>query len=617
MAQEKMFQEALEAVRKGQQARARDLFTRLLRSDSNRADYWLWMSTLVDTQTERIFCLESALRADPNNEIARRGLILLGARPAGPEVQPVPPITRRWDKELEKELVPPKSIFRRIWDNPLLRIFFFIGALALLTGLVLGAINNIRQNEAITFYRVSPFPTLTPEKTTTPTTTRTLVVRSPTPTFIGPTPLWMFLDQTYTPRPIYVNTPHPRVEAYRLAINYYQRNQINLMLQYMRQAATFAPGEPDLIYYIGEALRLQGEYEQALDAYTEAMADNPAFAPPYLGRALLRLDLNPNADVLDDLNRAIELDPGYIDAYLTRAAYRLVHAEPALALEDLNRAESVLPGHPMLYVLSAQAYLELGDITSALHYARLGYQADRTLLPAYITLARSLLLNGEPEQALYYAEIYTRYETDDPFAWLMVGEGYYLRGEEFYPQAMEAFNQSIELDNGNPEALRYRGLIHLATGDSRQAVNDLFAATQLVHYQFEYTIDLARAFWANERLEDAGVTFTVAEERAETDSQLAQVYYYRAQVYEQNGFLWDAKMDYESLVALPDEAVPVGWREFAVQRLLAINPPTPTLTPTSTPTLTPTATPTPSPIPTATNTKTATPTRTPFTSSLP
>ena len=62
------------------------------------------MSTLVDTQTERIFCLESAIRADPDNEVARRGLILLGARPAGPDVRPVPPYHPRWEKELDKEL---------------------------------------------------------------------------------------------------------------------------------------------------------------------------------------------------------------------------------------------------------------------------------------------------------------------------------------------------------------------------------------------------------------------------------------------------------------------------------------------------------------------------------
>jgi tetratricopeptide (TPR) repeat protein len=608
MAQEKMYREALDAIRQGQRVRARDLFTRLLHTDSSRADYWLWMSTLVDTQNERIYCLESANRADPGNEAARRGLILLGARPAAPDVHPAPIVFRRWDKELDKELESPKSIFWRIWDNPVLRILSFVGAVALLAGLIFGAIYGFRgQRETVTFYRVSPFPTQTPENTRTPAPTRTLVVRSPTPTFIGPTPLWMFLDQTYTPRPPYVNTPHPRIEAYRIGISAYQRNQIDTMLEYFQQAAGLSPDSPDLIYYTGEAHRLQGEFEQALKDYQEAIIVNPTFAPPYLGRALLRLDLNSNAAVIEDLNQAIELDPNYVDAYLTRAAYWLHHEQPALALDDLGYAETLSPGLPLIFVLSAQAYLDMGDYVTALQTAQLGYEADRTLLPVYITLARCYLINEEPDQALYYAEIYLRYENDDSDAWTILGEGYYLRGEDYYQSALDAFNRSIDLDDENPEALRYRGLTYLAMGDSRQAVNDLFAATSLVHYQFDYTIDLGIAFWINGRLRDAGVTFTVAEGRAETDSQLAKVYFYRAQVYEENNYLWDAKMDYEDLLALPLDAVPPEWRQVAEQRLSEINPPTPTLTPTKTYPLTPTGT----AIPTATSTTTRTPTRTP------
>ncbi len=608
MAQEKMYREALDAIRMGQRVRARDLFTRLLRTDSSRADYWLWMSTLVDTHNERVYCLESAIGADPDNEAARRGLILLGVRPADEDVQPAPIVFRRWEKDLGKQLDTPKNLFRSIWNNPILRILSFIAAVALLGGLIFGAIHGFRsQRESVTFYRVSPFPTLTPEKTRTPTPSRTLVVRSPTPTFIGPTPLWMFLDQTYTPRPLYVNTPHPRIEAYRIGINAYQRNQIDTMLLYLRQAADLSPDSPDLIYYIGEAYRLRGEFEDALKAYQEAITINPSFAPSYLGRALLRLDLNTNASVVDDLNKAIELDPNYVDAYLMRAAYWLHHARPTFALEDLGHAETESPGLPLIYVLSAQAYLDMGDHATALQNALLGYEADRTLLPAYITLARCYLINNEPEHALYYAEIYLRYENSDSDAWAILGEAYYLRGDDYYQAAITAFDRSIELNDENPEALRYRGLTHLAMGDSRQAVNDLFVATTLVHYQFDYTIDLGIAFWFNGRLRDAGVTFTVAEGRAETDAQLAKVYYYRAQIYEQNNFLWDAKMDYEDLLDLDGDAVPIEWREYAEQRLSKINPPTPTQTPTRTYTVTPTST----PIPTATPTITITPTRTP------
>ena len=49
-----MFQEALAAIQEGDRARARDLLTRLLKMDQDHADYWLWMSALVETARERL-----------------------------------------------------------------------------------------------------------------------------------------------------------------------------------------------------------------------------------------------------------------------------------------------------------------------------------------------------------------------------------------------------------------------------------------------------------------------------------------------------------------------------------------------------------------------------------
>ena len=53
---------------------------RLLKTDQSNASYWIWMSAAVDTTKERIYCLETALRLDPQNAIAKRGLVLLGGR---------------------------------------------------------------------------------------------------------------------------------------------------------------------------------------------------------------------------------------------------------------------------------------------------------------------------------------------------------------------------------------------------------------------------------------------------------------------------------------------------------------------------------------------------------
>src|SRR5512140_601570 len=83
-----MFEDAVDALRQGERARGKDILTRLLKADQNNPNYWIWMSAAVDTAKERIYCLETALKLDPGNAIARRGLVLLGGLPADENTQP-------------------------------------------------------------------------------------------------------------------------------------------------------------------------------------------------------------------------------------------------------------------------------------------------------------------------------------------------------------------------------------------------------------------------------------------------------------------------------------------------------------------------------------------------
>jgi len=139
------------------------------------------MSTLVDSHQERIYCLESALRVDPDNEAAKRGLIILGARKGGDEVIPVPPIHRNWEKEIEDVVEPPKSAFHRIKNSTVLRLALGLIALLIVSGLIyLGLSGRKSEPEPVVIYKVSPFPTRTEIPSITPTITRTMAVRTRT-----------------------------------------------------------------------------------------------------------------------------------------------------------------------------------------------------------------------------------------------------------------------------------------------------------------------------------------------------------------------------------------------------------------------------------------------------
>src|SRR5512146_1966349 len=77
----KIISEAQTALQMGEKGHARDLLTRLIKTNKNNPQVWLLMSAAVETNKERIFCLNEALSIDPKNQLARRGLIALGALP--------------------------------------------------------------------------------------------------------------------------------------------------------------------------------------------------------------------------------------------------------------------------------------------------------------------------------------------------------------------------------------------------------------------------------------------------------------------------------------------------------------------------------------------------------
>ena len=289
--EEGMFLEAMAAIQEGDRARARDLLTRLLKVDPNQAEYWLWMSALVETPRERSYCLNEVIRIDPNNPAARRGMMIAGtADPDEKNIVPRKLQQRNWETALLGAEKPEKALAAS-------SLRLTLGLAAGLIVLVVLAVVGILSARAPKYGIVYITEDLSARPSVTFLPTSSAVVRSPTPTFIGPTPLWMMMNATYTPTALYVNTPHPVSEAYRIAMRSYSRDDWAGMEKYMLQVITVQPDAADVDYYIGEANRFQKNYTAAASFYNRAIAADPNFAPAYLGRARAKLALDPTARV--------------------------------------------------------------------------------------------------------------------------------------------------------------------------------------------------------------------------------------------------------------------------------------------------------------------------------
>jgi tetratricopeptide (TPR) repeat protein len=419
----------------------------------------------------------------------------------------------------------------------------------------------------------------------------------------------MLLDATYTPVPLYVNTPHPRLEAHRLAMRALDRGDYSTMITFLEQTLREETESPDLLYYLGEAYRLQEDYEQALQYYSDAIKLNPNFAPAYLSTGLVRQLLNPRYDILPDLNKAIERDPVYGDAFKHRAIYYVGEMDYEAALDDLKFAIQLMPYNPQYYLELADVYLALGEDELALENAREGHQRDITLLDGYMVLAKAFLANDMPEEALEKIEVFGLYKPNDPNYLALLGGSLYEIGED-YDRALEVLEKAKDIDSELAIGRYYHGLTAIAIGEPKQAVNDLYVARSLEPKNFDYNIWFGIALYEDERFEDAYGQINASEALIRLVEHQAIFYYYKAKAGIELGQISPAKEAWQALLELPEEIVPQEWVAEA-EKFLAPPTSTPTPTRTMTKTSTPTSTKTPSSTPTPTKTPTPTITHTP------
>jgi hypothetical protein len=83
-------QQGISAAKAGDKPRAFDLLTRASNIPATSEQAWLWLSGVVNDDSERLFCLDSVLRINSDNAAAQRGAALLRQKGVFPAVPVYP-----------------------------------------------------------------------------------------------------------------------------------------------------------------------------------------------------------------------------------------------------------------------------------------------------------------------------------------------------------------------------------------------------------------------------------------------------------------------------------------------------------------------------------------------
>ena len=635
-----MLTEAIAGVRLGDRARARELLSKLLRADSQNAEYWVWMSSVVDSPRERKYCLESALKIDPTNRAALRGLVILGVRtPTDRELSQALNIGRRQIEplqeitptkiEAEPEQQPPvistapepsksplKPRQRSVFSRVMVLVFVAaigIGGIAALIYFVGPMLQPRYFGFASTLPAASVTATETPLPTTptvTPLPAATRIIRTPIATEFYATPLALFIPATGTPTPIAGYTPLPNVEAYSAGVNALQQEDFEQAIFFFDQALTIDPDLVEVLYFKAEAQRRSGDIGKAIRTYDAASQTDPEYAATYLGRGRALLERDEIAAV-QDFERALDRDPLFVEVYEELGKY---YQDKKLWTRLANTMELAIADGvtaPILQIYLSEAKINLAKYEEALAASLQGSADDPGMLEgylavgrAYVALAVNTLESSYFTSVIWPMETYLTYAPEDPLGWAIYGRA--LVGMGDYELAMQALNIAIALDDRSAAAYQARGILYTNLGQYDDGLQDLFDARRYGVESFDLMISTARVLYLlgeyqialrdylNPIVNEASnVVDTFIKER-----KLGQAYALRGLIYETNpDNVSDAIRQWNWILGFED-ALPET-KALAQQHydeLTGIGPTrTPTVSPTptieSTPTQTPTSTP--------------------------
>jgi tetratricopeptide (TPR) repeat protein len=580
-----LFEDAVEALRQGDQPRAKEIFTRLLKTDQNNANYWVWMSGAVDSPKERIYCLETALKLDPKNGVAKRGLVLFGALAPDEKIQPFPlNRPRAWEEKLLLEYEKPKeSGMRAAMSNPVMRLAGVLVVGFVVVGLAVYGLLGRRTAKISpgSFSTAGPSPTYTLTPTFANATGAALSTKQQ-----GPTPLAVLMGVSYTATPLYVNTPRAPIsqDIFIGARSAFQRGDWDQFISSMNSVSTTEPTAADVPYYIGEAYRFKGQCSTALTYYNNSLKIDSKFAPGYLGLARARICMDKGANTTQLYDLALQYDPNYGEVYLDRANFNLVRKDFNAALPDLEKASGLMPDSALVEVSFAQAYLLQGNNTKALEAAQKANSIDLTLLSSYYYLGAAFIANGQYQDAIKPLQVYLIYQPKDGAAYTLLGQAFTKTGD--YKPAVDALTQGLKLDPNQVKSYTYLGVADLGLNDLDNAAINFRKALSFFPDSFDANIGLTETLYRNGTFGNSYLQAETSKSKATNSTQLALAIYWRALSQEGRGSLGDAIADWKTLLAMPADAMTPDMRKTAEDHLKSIVTATNTPKPSNTPVVT-------------------------------
>lgn len=536
-----LLQRGIAAAREGRADEARQLLAQAIKANPRSETAWLWMSGVVQTNEQRIHCLQQILAINPNNELAIKGLTALGAmpgqtpavppaappppaaapppplqpamqqtRPSSP-VLPVPPapdgvplidaavlaqVQREADARIAPLLARRDSVLNIEWALPeelrqrsrsaagaFTSMAVSVGgglvAFILVVVIVTMIASILRGPDIAALVPGAPTPTLTVTPIATRTATPEGQVFNPGPTIpAGDAPRADLKFGRPTTTPPYVMTPHRSSPRMEDALRAFYSGDYASALDMIKRARDAGDNSVDGYYVEGVSLAYTGELDKSRDALAAGLQIDPNFAPLYVGQSILAAKNGDTEAARSLAEKAMELDPKLIEPYVILGRMMIRSGQTKEALDLIAKGKEAFGDYDVnLLVMEGEAALQQGNAKHATELGNLAYYIDPLSESVIVLLAKGRLALKLTDSAVILLEDYV-HNVNPSGADAWALLGTAYNRQGLTVQALEANGRALQLATDSAGPLVARGLTYLDQGDYDRAYADLNAAVE-------------------------------------------------------------------------------------------------------------------------------------------
>ena len=315
---------------------------------------------------------------------------------------------------------------------------------------------------------------------------------------------------------------------------------------------------------------LRGNVEQAVAAYTDALADttlpNDRRAAILNDRGVAYSRFGQSKQALDDYNRAVALFPEYAPIYNNRGNILLALGLPQEAIKDFDRAIALAPGYAAAYNNRGGAYLRLNQSQPASR----DYTRAITLMPQNAAplsgRGRALLDQDRPYAAI---RDFARAISADARS----GTAYQARAAALididrFDEAIEDLSRAIAFEPNSLDLHVQRGHAYLEASNAASALRDFVRAVEIDGNSAKALAGRGYAHAHVEAYEEAEADLAKA---LEIDPRSVDAFIYRAWLYKQTGQPELGLKEVEKALRIDGKRADVHWVRGEVELALGRN----------------------------------------------